>query len=69
MIPAFGWKSMLILGGVLPLLVAPLLYFKLPESVTFLVARRRTHVSAPLWKNSRRASVTRNRPSACRLIR
>jgi AAHS family 4-hydroxybenzoate transporter-like MFS transporter len=40
MIPAFGWKSMLILGGVLPLLVAPLLYFKLPESVTFLVARR-----------------------------
>jgi len=45
MIPAFGWKSMLILGGVLPLLVAPLLYFKLPESVAFLVARQAPNAS------------------------
>ncbi|WP_418338255.1 MFS transporter [Pseudomonas citronellolis] len=39
MIPAFGWHSVLVLGGVLPLLVAPLLLFGLPESVSFLVAR------------------------------
>jgi len=70
MIPAFGWKSMLILGGVLPLLVAPLLYFKLPESVAFLVARQAPNASIrAIVENSRRASATRNRPSACRLIR
>ncbi|MEQ6289169.1 aromatic acid/H+ symport family MFS transporter [Vogesella sp. GCM10023246] len=40
MIPAFGWHSVLVLGGVLPLLVLPLLLFKLPESVRFLVARQ-----------------------------
>ncbi|WP_442969170.1 MFS transporter [Pseudomonas sp. Q1-7] len=39
MIPAFGWHSVLVLGGVLPLLVAPVLLFGLPESVSFLVAR------------------------------
>ena len=37
MIPNLGWRSVLVLGGVLPLLVAPLLYWRLPESVTFLV--------------------------------
>ncbi len=40
MIPNLGWQSVLIMGGVLPLLVAPVLYFKLPESATFLVAQR-----------------------------
>ena len=40
MIPNFGWQSMLVLGGVAPLLVAPLLFFKLPESVTFLVIKQ-----------------------------
>ncbi|MBI3144494.1 MAG: aromatic acid/H+ symport family MFS transporter [Pseudogulbenkiania sp.] len=40
MIPNFGWASVLVLGGVLPLIVAPTLFFKLPESVRFLVAKR-----------------------------
>jgi AAHS family 4-hydroxybenzoate transporter-like MFS transporter len=40
MIPNLGWQSVLIMGGVLPLFVAPILYFKLPESATFLVAKR-----------------------------
>jgi len=40
MIPRFGWQSVLVLGGVMPLLMLPLLYFKLPESVRFLVAKR-----------------------------
>ncbi|AJO78652.1 MULTISPECIES: MFS transporter [Pseudomonas] len=40
MIPNLGWRSVLVLSGVLPLLVTPFLYFKLPESVTFLLTRR-----------------------------
>jgi AAHS family 4-hydroxybenzoate transporter-like MFS transporter len=40
MIPHLGWQSVLMMGGVLPLLALPVLCFKLPESVTFLVARR-----------------------------
>ena len=39
MIPHLGWRSVLVFGGVLPLLVAPLLYWKLPESVSLLVAK------------------------------
>ena len=40
MIPNLGWQSVLVMGGVLPLVVLPILYFKLPESVTFLVSQR-----------------------------
>jgi len=40
MIPNLGWQSVLIMGGILPLLVAPLLYLKLPESAIFLVTQR-----------------------------
>lgn len=39
MIPNLGWRSVLALGGVLPLLVLPLLCWRLPESVTFLVSQ------------------------------
>lgn len=39
MVPAFGWRSVLFLGGVLPLLCLPLLYVFLPESVRYLVQR------------------------------
>lgn len=42
MIPAFGWRSMLILGGVLPLILAPFLYWKMPESITYLVKNSHT---------------------------
>jgi len=40
LIPRFGWHSLLLLGGVLPLLSVPLLLLKLPESVRFLVTKR-----------------------------
>lgn len=40
MIPNLGWQSVLVLGGVLPLLVAPLLIWKMPESLSFLVSHR-----------------------------
>ena len=39
MIPHFGWRSVLIFGGVTPLLLAILAAAKMPESVRFMVAR------------------------------
>lgn len=39
LVPNYGWRSVLILGGVLPLLCLPMLYLVLPESVRFLVQR------------------------------
>ena len=39
MIPHFGWRSLLILGGVAPLVLAVLMVAVLPESVRFMVAR------------------------------
>ncbi len=39
MIPHFGWRSVLVLGGTAPLLLLVLLVFLLPESVRYLVAR------------------------------
>lgn len=40
-IPAFGWHSLLLLGGVLPLLLAVVLVVWLPESARYLVVRNR----------------------------
>jgi AAHS family 4-hydroxybenzoate transporter-like MFS transporter len=38
MIPQFGWRSVLLLGGVVPLALALLLLLLLPESVRYMVA-------------------------------
>ncbi|BCG01372.1 MFS transporter [Paraburkholderia sp. PGU19] len=38
MIPHFGWRSVLMLGGVTPLLLGVVLLLKMPESVRFMVA-------------------------------
>lgn len=40
MVPLFGWRSVLLMGGVLPLALLPLLLLLLPESARFLVQRR-----------------------------
>jgi AAHS family 4-hydroxybenzoate transporter-like MFS transporter len=37
LIPHFGWRSVFVVGGVVPLLLAPILAARLPESVRFLV--------------------------------
>jgi AAHS family 4-hydroxybenzoate transporter-like MFS transporter len=37
LIPAFGWRAMLYLGGVLPIALVPLLLVELPESIRHLV--------------------------------
>lgn len=39
MIPHFGWRSVLILGGAAPLLLVVLLVLLLPESVRYMVAK------------------------------
>ncbi|WGS54165.1 MFS transporter [Paraburkholderia sp. D15] len=38
MIPHAGWRSVLLLGGITPLLLLVLLFVKLPESVRYMVA-------------------------------
>jgi AAHS family 4-hydroxybenzoate transporter-like MFS transporter len=39
MIPYFGWRSVLILGGIAPLVLGGLITFLLPESVRYMVAK------------------------------
>jgi MFS transporter, AAHS family, 4-hydroxybenzoate transporter len=39
LVAAYGWRSVLVLGGTVPLVLAPALWTILPESVRFLVAR------------------------------
>lgn len=39
LIPAFGWRSVLIAGGIAPLLLAPVLLLVLPESIRFLAVK------------------------------
>src|SRR6202049_1540581 len=36
LIPQFGWRSVFVIGGIAPLLLAPILALRLPESVRFL---------------------------------
>ena len=40
-IPQLGWHSLLMLGGLLPLVLAVALFFWRPESARFLVVRNR----------------------------
>jgi AAHS family 4-hydroxybenzoate transporter-like MFS transporter len=42
LIPAFGWRSVLLVGGVAPLVLACLLLAFLPESVKFMVSNGRS---------------------------
>ncbi|QXZ11059.1 MFS transporter [Comamonas sp. Y33R10-2] len=39
MIPHFGWRSLLIVGGVIPLILAVIMIVMLPESVRFMVLK------------------------------
>jgi MFS transporter, AAHS family, 4-hydroxybenzoate transporter len=41
LIPAFGWRAVFLLGGVLPLALSPVLVLALVESSSFIAARRR----------------------------
>ncbi|HEX3487369.1 MAG TPA: MFS transporter [Micropepsaceae bacterium] len=39
LVPVLGWQSIFIIGGVLGLLLTPVLFYALPESIRFLVVR------------------------------
>lgn len=41
MVAAYGWRSVLLLGGILPLVLAPLLLSALPESARYLVLQHK----------------------------
>jgi MFS transporter, AAHS family, 4-hydroxybenzoate transporter len=38
-VAAYGWQGLLVLGGVLPIALVPVLWFLLPESVRYLVLK------------------------------
>src|SRR3984957_2642086 len=47
LIPHFGWRSVFIIGGIAPLLLAPILALRLPESVRFLALTGHANQRAP----------------------
>ncbi|MFB3814184.1 MAG: MFS transporter [Terriglobales bacterium] len=51
MIPAFGWRSVFYFGGAVPLVLAVMMYFWLPESLQLLVLRRRSPEQIGRWLN------------------
>jgi AAHS family 4-hydroxybenzoate transporter-like MFS transporter len=59
LIPHFGWRSVFVVGGVAPLLLAPVLALKLPESVRFLAltGRANARVAQLLGRINPKAAV------------
>jgi len=59
----YGWRSVLILGGVLPLALLPLMVWKLPESVRYLVmeGKGRERVAATLKRIAPEAEFANTR--------
>src|SRR5579863_2404408 len=41
LVPSYGWESVFWVGGIVPIVVGPLLYFVLPESLQLLVIQKR----------------------------
>jgi len=62
LIPAFGWASVFVVGGVLPLLLLPVLWRSLPESAQFLtVVGDRVGLEAVLRRMGSRIDATQIR--------
>jgi AAHS family 4-hydroxybenzoate transporter-like MFS transporter len=49
MIPAFGWRSVFIFGGMVPLAIALLMIWGLPESLQFLAVSGRNRATLAHW--------------------
>ncbi|MEC5160963.1 MULTISPECIES: MFS transporter [unclassified Janthinobacterium] len=49
LIPTFGWQSVFYVGGVAPLIIGILMFFLLPESMQFLVLRKKNLNQVALW--------------------
>ena len=57
LLPLFGWRSIFVVGGSLPLLLLPFLIFAMPESVRWLAARGRIDEIGEILKRFRRDSL------------
>lgn len=42
LLPAYGWKSMFIVGGLVPLVIGPVLVAALPESISLMIVLKRS---------------------------
>jgi AAHS family 4-hydroxybenzoate transporter-like MFS transporter len=49
LIPLFGWRSVFIFGGAIPLVIAVVMLWSLPESLQFLAVRRRRLDQLQRW--------------------
>jgi MFS transporter, AAHS family, 4-hydroxybenzoate transporter len=49
LIPAFGWRSMFVFGGVIPLVIGLLMAWGLPESLQFLAVQKRRLDQLARW--------------------
>ena len=49
LIPNFGWRSVFYFGGAVPLVIAAAMWLWLPESLQFLVLRRRSRADVEKW--------------------
>jgi AAHS family 4-hydroxybenzoate transporter-like MFS transporter len=49
LIPRFGWRSVFVFGGIVPLVIGVLMFAVLPESLEFLAVRRRRPDKVGRW--------------------
>jgi AAHS family 4-hydroxybenzoate transporter-like MFS transporter len=49
LIPLFGWRSVFVFGGVVPLVIAVVMLWSLPESLQFLAVRKRRLDQLERW--------------------
>jgi AAHS family 4-hydroxybenzoate transporter-like MFS transporter len=49
LIPLFGWRSVFVFGGVVPLVIAAVMMWSLPESLQFLAVRKRRLDQLERW--------------------
>lgn len=58
LIPSFGWQSVFIVGGAIPLMIAVAMYVSLPESLQFLAVRRRRLDQVARWLRQLDPTIT-----------
>ena len=63
-IPAFGWRGVLLVGGIAPLALLPLLARQMPESVRFMAANAKHADGYAGWSSVSPAGVGRGSPSS-----
>jgi AAHS family 4-hydroxybenzoate transporter-like MFS transporter len=56
LVPVFGWKALFVAGGVVPVLVALIIQWKLPESLLYLTHRNRPGDRAEIERRARELS-------------